>query len=87
MFYAFALISHLDPSSKDILNDQNITVTVTNQIHLRDFESFELANMGTISLALTFLNIVIIFIMGVIILKVCTPSFCNADRVLNKCDI
>ena len=79
MFFAYAFVNSVTPSNQSVGStvapSTNLTVTTPTpppsiSDSLYDYDPGKLAVMGSYSLLLTLVNILIIFIMGVIILMV-----------------
>jgi len=73
MCWAFSLYLSIAQKVEVPTNSTNATIATVadvSKIYLKDYQPSELAEVGGISLCLTLINIFVIFVMGVLILKV-----------------
>ena len=88
MFWAFAIVcsAHGGPLPMNIIDNNNNGKPVKILSH----SPGDLASLGAISMSLTIINIIVIFIMGVLVLKVSGAgilyvSFCRSIMQIPFC--
>lgn len=81
MFWAFAMVCSAHGGPLPTTQSSNGNGGVATPTKILEYAPRELASLGAISMSLTIINIIVIFIMGVLVLKV---SCCLCVVVLDS---